>query len=291
MKKILILVTVMTANAFAVERNDLMPLIAEASTNKETTYVEIRNKIVEHGTEAVPILGDIAVDENLSWQQQLVARICHERITQKEVIEKLLATDWYSHPKIDPDWPDLIIGKEGHIADKIVKAEIRDAGVWHYCLELEWKMTGEKGNVRERRQHCYWTSACSFAVKDNPEERVWFLRVCDDLMATTPSPPRSPLLYSYLRREKKTDTVPLLLQHFDMYVKSNPAGFEPNGWLLEVEKYADARSADLFDTFIQTHPNPFNLTSDKIRARPAPPPVPEPPFRLGTNIVRRAKQP
>ncbi|MCL2104436.1 MAG: hypothetical protein FWH21_05190 [Kiritimatiellaeota bacterium] len=84
MKKLLALL-VMTVNAFAVEKKELMPLIEEASTKRESAYVEVRKKIVDYGKDAIPILGEIAVDESLPWQQRLVARICYERIEGKSI--------------------------------------------------------------------------------------------------------------------------------------------------------------------------------------------------------------
>ena len=236
MKKLLALL-VMTVNAFAVEKKELMPLIEEASTKRESAYVEVRKKIVDYGKDAIPILGDIAVDESLPWQQRLVARICYERIEREKEIKKILEIDWYSHPKIDSNWPDLIIGQEGYIAG-LVKAEIAETGLWYYCLELEWKMTNERGNLRERGGNSYWTSACIAAVRDNPEERIWFLRICSEIMVIDPPTQRwSNWLFPTLRREEKPDTA-YLLEHR------------------------------------------------------APPSVPEePPFRLGTKIIKLAKQP
>ena len=266
-----------------------MPLIAEASVKREAAYVEIRDKIVQLGADVLPILGVAAVDESLPWQQRLVARICYERIEQKEVIERILKMDWYNHSGVKPEWNGRIIGPEGGIAANLVKPEIQEAGLWYYCLEVEWKMTGETGNLRNDGRYNYWVFVCTDAVKGNPEERIWFLRVCADLMAISPPPARFRQLYYNLMAEKSPDSAPLLLRHFDAFKATRPVGFDPDGWLIEVAGYADSRSADLFDQFLKTHPNPFNLTSGGIRARPAPPPPPEH-FRLGTNIIRRAKQ-
>jgi len=248
MKRVLALALIATLNAFALERKELMPLIEEASLKRESAYVEVRNKVVGYGTNVLPLLAEIAVDNTLSWQKQLVARICYERIERGKEIKKLLETDWYNHPNINPEWPPVIIGPEPHIAE-LVNADVKEAGVWYYCLELEWKMTGEKGNLREGgKGYSYWTSACTFAVKDNPEERIWFLRICADLMAMTPPPPRGGWIKTILGREK---------------------------------------SAGDFQSFPTPNPDAAFLLEHR-----APPPVTEePPFRIGTNIIKRAKQP
>ena len=235
MKRILLLTTVITTTSFGLERKEVMPLIEEASIQRESAYVDVRNRIIAFGTNAIPILGDVAIDESVPWQQRLVARICYERIGRGQEIKKLLDMDWYSHPKIDPTWPYPIMGQEGFIA-KLVEADVKEIGLWYYCLELEWKMTGEKGNLREWAGNSYWTSACTAAVRDNPEERIWFLRICADLMAISPTPTRwTKWLYPTLKKEEKLDS-----------------------------------------TYVLEHR--------------APPSALEPPFRLGSNIVKRAKQ-
>jgi len=216
MKRILVLVTVMTANVFAVERQQLMPLIEEASTNREATYVEARDKVVAFGTNALPLLAELAIDETISWQQRLAARICYERIERKEDIKKFLSTDWHSHPKIDPSKMLAITGPEGYLAG-LAEADMKEIGLWYYCLELEWKMTGEKGNLREYAGYCFWTSACTRAVKDNPEERIWFLRICTDLIVSIPpapnfSPTRIRWIHIELERAQKPDAT-YVLEH------------------------------------------------------------------------------
>ena len=227
--------TVMTANVFAVEKKELMPLIEKASTNRESAYVEVRDKIVGFGTNALPLLAEIAVDEALPWQQRLIARICYERVERKEDIKKLIETNWYSHPKFNPEWNKLITGPEIDMGEMVIP-ELREIGLWYYYLEVEWKMTGEQAEIR-RGDRYRWVSWCTFTAKDSSIERIWFLRICSDLVETTPASPRVSWIHSILRREEKPDAV-YLLEH-----------------------------------------------------RVPPPVTSEPPFRLGTNIVKRVTQP
>ena len=235
MKKILFFVVMRMTSVFALEKQELMPLIGSVATTTGNAYLEVRNQIVNCGTNLIPVLGTIAIDETLPWQQRLVARICYERIERKNDIEKLLATDWYSHPKFNPEWNEYLSGPEIRMRDMVI-ADLKDAGLWYYYLEVEWKMTGETAKLK--RDNSRWVSWCTFAVKDSPEERIWFLRICADLMALTPPPPRwDKWLFPVLVREEKPDMV-FVLEHR------------------------------------------------------APPPVPEePPFRFGTNIVKRVNQP
>ena len=57
-------------------------------------------------------------------------------------------------------------------------------------------------------------------------------------------------------------------------------------------KYSDSRSADALEKFVASHQQSKEFVPQiaAVRARPAPPPAPET-FRLGTNIIKRAKQP
>jgi len=235
MRRTLLSITMMTANLFAVEKQELMPLIETASTVKSNAYLEVRNKILEYGTSIIPILGSVAVDDTLPWQQRLVARICYERIERKNDIEKLLATDWYSHPKFNPNEHPYIMGPEAGMGG-IVVSDLKEVALWYYYLELEWKITGEEGRISKHHFPDLWVSWCTLAVRDNPEERIWFLRICSEIMAIDPPTQRwSRWLFPTLRREEKPDTV-YLLEHR------------------------------------------------------APPPLPEePPFRLGTKIIKPAK--
>ena len=241
MKKILMILSFVTAtNAFTLERKELMPLIEEAAVKRESAYVEVRDKVVGYGAGALPLLVELAVEGDLPWQQRLVARICYERIKRIEDIEKLLVTDWYNHPGFEPRWNLLITGPEGPMG-KLVVADMEKAGLWYYYLEVVWKITNEDGKIFRKRNPESWAGGGALVVKESPEERIWFLRVCSEILKDAPDldpfRSRAGWLHSTLLREGKADSA-YLLEHR------------------------------------------------------APPPISEePPFRLGTNIIRRAKQP
>jgi len=222
------------------ENEGLASLIERASVTYDHVYLAIRNKIIEDGANALPVLAEIAVDESLPWQQRLVARICYERIERRDDIEKLLATDWYAHPEFEPRWNEYITGAEPFMM-KLVVDDMKKAGLWYYCLEVLWKTTNDNGKIFRRNTPENWAGGCATAVKDNPEERIWVLRICSDILKDAfdldPYRSRAGWINSMLFREEKPDSA-YVLEHR------------------------------------------------------APPPVSEePPFRLGTNIIRRAKQP
>ena len=221
MKRMLSLMTVLAATTVvAVERQQLMPLIESAATNRgvayaetlpprppgqekavanrESAYIETRNKIVEYGKDALPLLDKMAKDESLTWQQQLVVRICKERIERKKDIEDLVAIDWRKHP----DWGFAVVELSRKMIE-VISAHLKEVGLWYYYLEVEWKNTGEEELMGVES----WSSLCAYAVKDSPE-RVWFLRVCDDLLETAPTLPLR-RLNNILVCEGKPDTIDL----------------------------------------------------------------------------------
>ena len=209
-------------SAFALERKELMSLLKEASTKQESAYVDIRNCITAYGTNALPLLAEFAIDETLPWQQQLVARICYERIERKKDIERLLATDWYSHPNFDSDWNGFITGPEIKMG-KIIIPDLKEAGLWYYYLELMWKMTGEDGKISKHHFPDAWISCCTVVVKDSPEERIWFFRVCAELLTIVSPPPRlDGWILPILRREEKPDSAYFLEHHMPPPVTSEP---------------------------------------------------------------------
>jgi len=273
------------------QRAEIVRLLIEtAATATGKAYVETRDEILVYGKDYHALLAEIAVDETLPWQQRLVARICYERIERKKDIEQLLETDWYSHPDFNPEWRLLLPGPIGPMT-KLVHTDVQKAGLWYYCLEQVWKSTGEMGEIYKGRHQEGWVGCCALAVKDNPEERVWFLRVCAEILAMSPPPPRwNNWLYPTLCREEKPDVAPLLLEVMRDY-KGDIFSF-----VVGLSKFADSRVADTLDKFVAARPDSPDVEYlgpplAAVRTRAAPPPSPEPPFRLGTKIIKPAKQP
>ena len=244
MRKMLLLVTLMTATTVvAVDRQQLMPLIESAAINRESAYVKVRNKIVEYGEDALPLLAEIAVDESLAWKQQLVARICKERIERREEIEKLLAIDWYKHPDFDPMQPPPIIGVEGLIGERIIIPALTEQQLWYYYLEVEWKTTGELGKLNRTPWFPdNWINCCVSAVKDSPE-RIWLLRVFDEMIETTPPPPRLHWLFTTLMNEQKNDTADVL-EKYNRKFPPAPPNPQPQHIANEPDPIAERAAAE-----------------------------------------------
>ena len=294
MKRIsLLLATILPITALAVDQTELDAMLQTAATNQGGAYLAARNTVVNLGTNALPQLGQAAIDSKLPWQSRLVARICYEKILRQPEIAALTTTNWYAHPKFNPRWEMLHAGPETEMW-KIVVPDLRNVGLWYYYLEIKWKQTGETPTRPLWRIAEAWPQWCFKAVKDEPE-RVWFLRVCSELMADPKYPGQLFLgLYDTLSRDKKSDTVPLLLQYFEKY-NSLERGMEPypgardEGYRMRfapIISFADSRHTDLLEKFISERPALASLTNQLavVRARKVAD-EPEPPFRLGTNLV------
>ena len=287
MKRMLLLVAMTAASVIAMDKKEIAPLIEVASTNREVAYLKARNRIVEYGKEVLPILAECATDDTLPWQQQLVARICYERIERKKDIEQLLALNWEA--KFNPEEVQTRAGRS--YTQKVIQDTLKEFGLWYYYLEPWWKMTDEMTSDKYWSSH--WIVNCTDVVKDSSAERIWFLRVCSDLMAN-PTPSFSIVqLLNRLEFEAPTykpnaDTVLLVLQYRQpsWYEKGDQVG----SWFKNILECADSRSADMLKEYAEkwwpsvARTPEFAETLTTVRARSAPP-VPEP-FRLGVKIIK-----
>ena len=93
MKLLIFLTSLMPFSAMAIEYDTLTTLIANAAVAQSNAYIEVRSTIVDFGTNAIPSLAQAAVDQDLSWQQRLTARICYEHIERGGEIEALRRYD------------------------------------------------------------------------------------------------------------------------------------------------------------------------------------------------------
>jgi len=293
MKHLIAICVLLPLAAWGIDREQLDAMLQTAATNQGPDYLAARNAIANDGTNALPTLAQAGCDAHLSWQQRLVARIAYERIVRGKEIDALRSYDWRTHPGYDAKWVQNQSGPERRMSAFVIP-DLRGAGLWYYYLEIKWKQTGETPRRPQERIAEYWPNWCFGAVKDGPE-RVWFLRVCSDLMAD-PNTPGQVLLgvYDTLSREKKSDTVPLLAEYYDKCrqlrpgVDSSPAERDAAYRMAfaSLSALADSRHVEALNKFMSgklvlaSLTNTIAAVRDRKVAEQS-----DPPFRLGTNTV------
>ena len=270
-------------------------MLASAATNRGNAYLEARAQILALGTNALPALRRCAIAADLPWQQRLVARICYERLVRFADIEALRTYNWSSDPGYNKEWEKSIVGP-GLKMGSIVVRKCKETGVWYYYVELTWKETGEDIlNSRDNGVRGRWPHWCLDAVAGEPE-RYWYRKTVSERMLALPFSAWHLGRYQTFLREKDPETVPVLVQCYDAYNNQKVTGPEMypgensviyrNEWV-PILTFADSRHADLLEKFILEKPalEPLKKRLAEVRARPAPPPVDEPPFRLGKELV------
>lgn len=305
---------------FATDENRLNSLLAAAATNRCGAYLGTRAAILANGTNALPLLARCAVGPELTWQQRLVARICYERLVRGAEIEALRAYDWRTDSGYDRGWEKYITGPAIKLGT-IVVPKCREIGLWYYYIELNWKDTEEKPvcnkclkpleeytDPRERntemlrrqaqrmrscihqdgRVQTEWPNWCLSAMDGSPEV-YWRRLAISERMLITPFSIWHYDKYNLFVKEKNVEAIPVLVQLYDSSEKiypSNKADWYRDGFA-QIMSFADSRHVDLLEKFISEKPalEPLKKRLAEVRARPAPPLQPEPPFRLGTNTV------
>ncbi len=298
----------------------LCDMLASAATNQGSAYLEVRAGILAPGTNTLPDLGRCAIASDLTWQQRLVARICYERLSRAADIDALRAYDWRTDREYDKQWEQYITGPSAKLGTIIVP-KCREVGLWYYYVELTWKETGELPvcgkclkpiqeytNPRERydelarrakeglrscihqdeRFQKEWPGWCLEVFTGEPE-KYWYRKAISERMIEIPFSLWHYDRYLLFFKEKDKESVPLLVQLYDARTKIYPSNRDD--WyregFLQIMAFADSRHADLLEKYISAKPalEPLKNRLAEVRARPAPPPVTEPPFRLGTNAV------
>jgi hypothetical protein len=295
MKRLFILICGLAAvSAAAGEDSRFRDMLASAATNRGNAYLEARAEILAPGTNALPALGRCAVSADLTWQQRLVARICYERLVRGADIEALRVYNWSADPGYNKEWEKSIVGP-GFKMGSIVVPKCREVGLWYYYVELTWKETGEDLNNRDNGVRGRWPHWCLDAVAKE-SERYWYQQVVSERMLKFPFSAWHLGRYQSFLREKDPETVSILVQCYEDYYRNAtaPQAFQSpqhaetyRRLFLPILAFADSRHADLLEKFIseKTALEPLKKRLAEVRARPAPPPQVEPPFRLGTNAV------
>jgi len=294
LKVVSLICGLMAAAAFGEDVNRLHSLIVAAATNRCAAYLETRTAILASGSSALPMLAHYAIEPSLTWQQRLVVRVCYERLIRGAEIEALRSYDWRTDPGYDKNWERNIVGP-GLKLEMIAVPKIREVGLWYYYVELTWKETEETCNSKFDDVRRRWPHWCLKAVSTLPEH-YWYQLAVEERMSATPFSAWHQGRYETFLREKNPDTVPALVNFYDAFNKFHVVGPEQyegenaaiyRNEFLPVLSFADSRHADLLEKFIaeKTALTPLKARLAEVRARPAPPLQPEPPFRLGTNVV------
>ena len=124
----------------------------------------------------MPLLAKAAVDQELSWQQRLTARICYERIQRGDDIEALRRYDWREHPDFNVEWQRSMVGPGYKMYDLVV-SRLVELGLWYYNIELTWKQTQEWTLAEIYRVSLSWNYWCRCAVTGQPEEMFLWLAI------------------------------------------------------------------------------------------------------------------
>jgi hypothetical protein len=297
MKLLVFLTCLVPFSAMAIEYDTLTTLLANAAMAQSNAYIEVRTKVVDFGTNAIPLLAQAVVDKDLSWQQRLTARICYEHIERGDEIEELRRYNWREHPDFDLDWERSMAGP-GLKMSELVISRMLELGLWYYYIETTWKQTEEWPLVRIRRIFEHWNSWCRAALKGQPEEVYLWLSIEERLdHDATMEAYDVRNLYAYLRNNEQTNFVPVLVRTYYAYFKKLSPGRERYpGRYAEIHQrkfgpilsFANSSHIAMLEKFIDERPDLAELKPklEEVRLRPPQPPKPEPPFRLGTTPVK-----
>lgn len=296
--------------AWGIDRHEIDAMLTTTATSQTSAYLVARNAIVNLGTNALPMLVRAGTDESACWQHRLVARICYEHIVRGGEIDALRQYDWRAHSGYNANWEKDMVGPGGRMTTLAVQ-HFAKVGLWYYYMESTWKMTGELGQSSLQNINHYWPRWCRLAVcglpdRDDvlspaisarlgrngdaralrqPEETFMRLAMLDRL-ERDPSleAPDAVELYRELIEAKRPEALPVLVGCWDAFAKRDVIGRDNFASILT---FADSRTADLLTRFLADHPALSVLKSKlaEVRARPAATALPEPAFRLGTNLV------
>ena len=301
-------VLALAASAAEVDRQKLDSMLAKAAAAQRQEYFDARNEIVALGRDALPLLLRAASDGKLTWQQRLVARICHERIAHGAEIEALQKTDWRDEPGYDKSH-DGNMGGPGPFMGEIVTRKCQAVKLWYYYIELAWK---PERYPRHGFLNWYWGRYCANALVRQPEHAIWCKAAIEWLENTdiVKEGLREPDLFQYtaLFDYRAPSAVPVLVRHLEYAYKEyalrkNLAGSELHEKLIDtahgenisfddscqryllsqIMDFADSRHVKLLDDYITAHPvmEPLRGKLAAVKARPAPPEPKEPEFRPG----------
>lgn len=121
--------------SFGVERAELVSL----STVSGEEYRALRDRIVNEGPDALPVLDEMMGNETESWKVRLVSGVCAERIRCRDAFRVVEQANWSDVLRADPRWPYTAAGYQREIVP-LYHRWLEQHGLWYYGLERysEW---------------------------------------------------------------------------------------------------------------------------------------------------------
>jgi hypothetical protein len=211
-------------------------------------------------------------------------------------IDALCHYNWRNLPGYDKEWENSLIGP-GVKMTNIAVPYLARLGLWYYYVEMTWKTASELAPPPSLRINEYipWWGRKALAGQI---EHDYLCRAMADRLAKDVSleRPDAVAIYQELIKQKEASAVPALIMTCEAFYTRTRMGIEMHpgendeirrAMVQDILNFADSRHVDMLEKYIAEKPvlEPLKQRLAEVRARPAPPPVIEPPFRLGTNSV------
>ena len=261
--------------------------LREAVEADGPAYVAIRDRLVADAN--TNDLYRASSDTALDWKDRLVARIALERKLRGADIEALRRYDWRKDPEA-PEPMKISAAGLSYSMESTIRERFHVAGLWYYYIEVNWKMAG--GSLCKGFS-ASWPFHATGGVSKEPE--WWYMRRVLYVQMSSyenMNEDRDKILRYRIRlAQKDADAIPVLVEKYEMFFRAAIPEYEcyPGENIkiyrtkfASIMSFADVRHIALLEKYISEHPvlEPLRPKLEEVKKRPAPEPVPEPPFRV-----------
>ena len=263
--------------------------LREAAEADGPAYVAIRDRLVADTD--TNDLYRASSDPALEWKDRLVARIALERKLRSADIEALRRYAWRKDPEARRPKESSVAGPAVDDA-AMVRRRMNAAGLWYYYAEINWKDTGDQVFSNGHRFEISWPW---FAARASwTELEKWYVaHVLIIRIGACQGEMDADMVDRYRARvlAKDADAIPVLVDRFEVFFQADGPTVETylgqkeemfRMSFAELLAFADRRHIALLEEYISEHPvlEPLRPKLEEVKKRPAPEPVPEPPFRV-----------
>ena len=112
-------------------------------------YCRLRDRIVDEGSSALPLLEQILNDEAEAWNVRFASGVCSERIRRKDEVLVFENADWNMLLHADSRWPHTAAGYQMELVP-LYHDWLLEHGLWYSYLERASEMDGKMTTGLER---------------------------------------------------------------------------------------------------------------------------------------------